>query len=79
MKSSGEYGGLVWEANYTAVPTRYGIDQGCVNFLEIKKVEHHDSYTSNQIYYRFERGWVTIDRKYSIISEIVKHVTELYK
>ncbi|WP_010245815.1 DUF7678 domain-containing protein [Acetivibrio cellulolyticus] len=79
MGSSGEYAGLIWEANFTDVPTRYGINQGRVYYLEIKKVEHHDGYTTNQIFYRFERGWVTIDRKYSIISEVVKHVMELYE
>jgi len=79
MKSNGEYAGLVWEAYVTDIPTRYGINHGRVCNLEIKKVEHHDNYTTNQILYRFEDGWVTINQKCSIISEVVKHVTELYK
>lgn len=79
MRSSGEHAGLVWEVNVTDKPTRYGINQGRVYYLEIKKVEHHDGYTANQILYRFQRGWVTINQKCSIISEVVKHVTELYK
>lgn len=79
MKSSGEYADLVWEANFTDKPTRYGINQGRVYYLEIKKVEHYDNYTSNQILYRFENGWVIINQKCSIISEVIKHVIELYK
>lgn len=79
MRSSGEHAGLVWEVNVTDKPTRYGINQGRVYYLEIKKVEHHDNYTTNQILYRFENGWVIINQKCSIISEVIKLVTELYK
>ncbi len=79
MRSSGDYAGLVWEAYVADKPNRYGIEQGRVYYLEIKKVEKHDGSTSSQIFYRFERGWVTIRCECSIVSEIVKQVTELYK
>ena len=79
MTNSGEHAGLVWEADVIDIPTRYGINHGRVYYLEIKKIEKHDNYTNSQIFYRFDRGWVIIDRKCSVISEVVKHVTELFR
>lgn len=79
MRSSGEYAGLVWEANVIDKPTGYGIRQGRVYYLEIKNVKQHDGYTINQILYRFESGRVIINRNSDGISDVVKHVTELYK